>query len=271
MIVYLNEKLVPEEDAVVSVFDRGFLYGDGLFETIRARDGTPCHWDAHTDRLNQGASALGIVPPASMKELHDAAIRVLRANNLADCLLRITLSRGVGARGYSPKGATHPTLVISPHPLPEDWRELKRWRLVTAPHRATDPLGFVKHGSRLAQVIARSHADAAGADDALLLDSSGHAAETTSANLFWISRDRVMTPRLESFILPGVTRSRVLEICKRDGIIAAEGSVTPDELLQADGVFLTQTTRGIIEVAELDGKPLRQSPLVRQLHGQTIL
>src|SRR2546421_6588682 len=118
MIVFLNGQFVPESQAVVSVFDRSFLYGDGLFETMRIRNGKPFRWAQHLDRLGQGAEFLKIKLPFAGAELQEFVAGLVRRNEMPEALLRLTLSRGVGVRGYSPKGAEQPLIAMSLHPIP---------------------------------------------------------------------------------------------------------------------------------------------------------
>src|SRR5437879_212281 len=133
MFVFLNGQFVPEEEAVVSVFDRGFLYGDGLFETLRVAGGKPFCWAQHLQRLQRGADFLKLRLPFGAEELRAAAARLVQENQMPESLLRINLSRGVGPRGYSPKGADQPVLVMSLHPAPAiDLEHPPQWRLLTA-------------------------------------------------------------------------------------------------------------------------------------------
>ena len=192
MIVFLNGEFVPEERAVVSVFDRSFLYGDGLFETMLVRRGRPFRWEQHMDRLRSGADFLGIKIPFGCKALEAFAANLIVQNKMPDALLRLTLSRGVGARGYSPKGADKSTLVMSLHPFSPAQAGAK-WKLVTSSFRlpAKESLAQFKTCNKLPQILARAEADAAGADEALLLNTDGFVVEASSSNLFWIQGDTV--------------------------------------------------------------------------------
>src|SRR5436309_76784 len=161
MVVFLNGQLVPEEQAVVSVFDRGFLYGDGLFETVRVFNGKPFRWEQHLERFRRGAEFLKIRPPFPSDSLREFAAQLIVQNGMPDSLLRLTLSRGVGPRGYSPEGAERPAIVMSLHPAPErDPRNPPKWKLVTSTHRlpANEPLAQFKTSNKLAQILARSEA-----------------------------------------------------------------------------------------------------------------
>jgi branched-chain amino acid aminotransferase len=270
MIVFLNGKFVPEEQALVSVFDRSFLYGDGLFETILVGNGALFRWPQHLDRLWQGAAFLGINPPYDRNELTETASILIRENRLFDGLLRLTLSRGVGLRGYSPRGADSPTLVMTLSPrvdVPPNG--LLSWRLKTSSFRlpADQPLAQFKNCNKLPQILARAEAEQAEADEALLCNTNGFVVEGASSNLFWIEQGAVCTPPLASGILSGVTRLVVLELCRGLNLQALERNITASRLLDADGVFLSLSSFGIIQGASLDGQALRQSLLTQRIHA----
>ena len=274
---------MPEERAVVSVFDRGFLYGDGLFETMRVFHGKPFRWAQHLERLQRGAEFLKIKLPFSPEALRDFAGELIAKNEMPDALLRVTLSRGVGVRGYSPKGAESPTLVMSlhafPHPRPlshpmgeggpkgGDGGFPAGWKLITSSHRlpAKEALAQFKTCNKLPQILARAEADAAGADEALLLNTDGFVVEGASSNLFWIEGDTICTPPLAAGILPGVTRSVVLEICRALAMKTRESEISSEQLRGADGVFVSLSSFGIVEAVSLDGHVLSGSPLIGQI------
>jgi aminodeoxychorismate lyase len=267
MTVFLNGRFVPEERAAVSVFDRGFLYGDGLFETMRVCAGQPFRWKQHLDRLRCGAAFLNLPLAYSPGELERAAARLIALNRMPDALLRLVVSRGTGPRGYSPRGAEQGCTVLSLHPAPAFRGALPRWRLVTASLRvpAGDPLTGLKTCNKLPQVLARAEADRRGANDALLLNTHGRVAEATGSNVFWIERGAVCTPPLNEGPLPGVTRAAVLELCDRLGLGAREVPARPAALARADAVFLTLSSWGVVEVVALDGEALGRSPVVATL------
>lgn len=265
MIVFLNGKFVPEEQAVVSVFDRSFLYGDGLFETMRVTRGKPFRWWDHMERLRKGGDFLGIKIPFACKALEKSALELIAKNQMPESLLRLTVSRGVGPRGYSPKGATLPTLVMTLHALPV--APSKGWKLKTATLRlpAGEELAQFKTANKLAQVLARAEADVAGADEGLLLNTDGFVVEGASSNLFWVEGETVCTPPLASGILAGVTRAVTVELCAQLSWSLAEREITPEKLREMAGVFLTLSSLGVVECSELDGVALRQSPLIQRL------
>jgi aminodeoxychorismate lyase len=268
MIVFLNGEFVPEDRALISVFDRSFLYGDGLFETMRVLNGRPFRWNEHLERLQSGAKFLRIKLPFTPKALEGFATKLIQDNRMPDCLLRLTLSRGVGVRGYSPKGAENPSLVMTLHPTPPlDAMHPLAWRLSTASFRlpANEVLAQFKTCNKLAQVLARAEAEEAGSDEAVLLNTDGFVVEGATSNLFWVQGNTVFTPALAAGILAGVTRLVVLEICEKLNVEVREAAITPGQLGQADGVFLSNSAVGLIRGVSLDGKPLAQSNLVEKL------
>ncbi len=268
MLVLLNGQLVPEEQAVVSVFDRSFLYGDGLFETMLVRNGRPFRFDQHLERLRQGSDFVRIRMPFSDATVGQFASELISRNNLPDCILRLTLSRGVGVRGYSPRAADKPVLVMTLHPAQSlDPARPPTWRLATASFRlpAHEPLARFKTCNKLAQVLARAEAEAQNADEALLLNTDGQVVEGASSNLFWISGSVVCTPPLESGILAGVTRGVVQEVCSDLGVPTREEGIPRQKLRDQDGIFLSLSTLGIVEATASDGHALRRSPLVATL------
>ena len=200
MVVYLNGRFVPEEQACVSIHDRGVLYGDGLFETVRVYEGEPFLWDAHMARLNAGCEALQIVPPLSGGELRVVVRELLRRNRLEEAVVRIALTRGSGPRGYSPTGAENPTLCVAMFEAAQNVP--KSYRVISASVRlpVVDPLAAFKHGNKLRQVLARAEADAAGANEALMLNERGEVVEGTTTNLFWVERAGFARRRSEAFL-----------------------------------------------------------------------
>lgn len=267
VLIFLNGQFVPEERAVVSVFDRGFLYGDGLFEAILIFNGKLFRWDQHLERLSRGCEFLKIALPFSPAALRGFAHELIRKNKIPDALLRLTVSRGAGARGYSPRGAEKPTIVMSLHAGPKSGVPIPRWKLITSTPRlpVNDPLSRFKTANKLSQILARAEADAVGADEALLLNTDDFVVEGTSCNLFWINHDTICTPPVTAGILPGVTRSVVLEICEMLELTVAETNIRTDDLKQMDGIFMSLTSRGVIEAASLDGKPLKSSALFARI------
>lgn len=264
MIVFLNGQFVSEEQATISVLDRGFLYGDGLFETLRIYKGKPFCWRQHWERLGSGANFLRIKIPYSSEETLQFTIDLMAKNQMDNAILRINLSRGVGPRGYSIKGADKPNFVLTLHPIPKsDSEKPPSWQLITSSYRlpANDPLAPIKSSSKLLHIMARAEAMDKGADDALLLDTSGNVAETSCANLFWIHKGTLFTPPVSCGILPGITRQVVMELCRKLKIECEEKAAPQDALVKSEGAFLTLSTTEVVEVTTLDNRELARSPL----------
>ena len=254
----------------MSVFDRGFLFGDALWESLLVTGGRPFLWPQHLRRFQRGVDVFQLALPYSRDQLLAFAAQLIQRNRMPEAILRLTLSRGITARGYSPRDARRPAVVMTLHPAPViDPAAPARWRVITSTLRlpANDPLARFKTANKLRHVLARAGADAAGANDALLLNTNGHLAETTSANLFWVKNKVVHTPPLSAGPLPGVTRRLVLQLCRKMKIPIRQTLARPAALRHADGIFLTLTSYGIVEVESLDGKMTRLSPITRQLHA----
>jgi aminodeoxychorismate lyase len=269
MTVFLNGRFVLKEDALVSVFDRGFLYGDGLFETIRVSNGRPFRWRQHWERLQRGAEFLRLRLPFSAEEIRSFAGKLIQRNKMPESVLRISLSRGPGKRGYSLEGAATPCLVITLHPMPKEERKAPfYWNLITSSFRlpSHNPLALFKTCNKLLHIMARAEAETKKSEEALLMNTEGIVAECSSSNLFWIEGERLFTPPLESGILPGVTRSLVIELCPSLRVPCQEKCIKPSRLRKADGVFLTLSTFGIVGAISLDGIPLQCSPMIEKLH-----
>ncbi|MGA2787255.1 MAG: aminotransferase class IV [Verrucomicrobiota bacterium] len=285
MLVFLNGQFVPEARAVVPVNDRGFLYGDGLFETMRVCGGRPFRLAQHLERLMRGADFLKIKCPFTPEELEDYAGQLIKQNQMPEAVLRVTLTRGPGERGYTPPIDSRPTVVMTLHaapgarasgtarsdPLlsqavPEAGAPIQ-WRLVTSSCRipADDPLSSFKTANKLVHIMARMEAVEKGADEALLVNTNGEAAETASGNLFWICDGQICTVPAGRGVLPGITRAVVLEICRTLGLPTSERFIKPGTLRNSGGIFITQSALGIVPVTTLDGKPVAPSPLVEQI------
>lgn len=268
MIVFLNGKFLPETGAVVPLNDRGFLLGDGLFETVRVAQGRPFRLAQHLERLVRGADFLKIKLPFTAKEIQKFAGEMIGKNELAEAVLRVTLTRGAGTRGYSTKGADKPTLALTLHPLPpQNGDEPVLWNLITSSFRipASDALSSFKSTSKILNVLARAEAEEKGADEALLLNANGEVAETAGGNIFWVYQDKICTVPAGRGVLPGITRAVVLEICQALGLETNKRVIKPEMLRHAEGIFVTQSAFGIIPVAAFDGLPVAPSPLVDQI------
>lgn len=265
MLVFLNGQFLPEAQAVVPVNDRGFMYGDGLFETLRVCGGRPFRLAQHLERMMRGADFLKIKCPFAPRELQEFAGQLVEQNQMPEAVLRLTLTRGPGERGYTPRAGGRPTVVMTLHPAPAE--PPAPWSLVTSSYRipAADPLAAFKTLNKLMHVMARGEAVDRGADEALLVNANGAVAETASGNLFWVEQGRVCTGPVNCGALPGITRAVVLELCQSLSIPANECTIKPDGLRQAAGLFITQSALGIVPVSSLDGESVAPSPLVDRM------
>jgi len=271
MLVFLNGQFVPEGDAVVSVQDRGFLYGDGLFETARVCKGRAFRFAQHLERMMRGAEFLQIRSPFSARELQQFAKELIEKNNQSEAVLRVALSRGPGERGYTPRHAEVPNVVMTLHSTPplEPGRP-PEWTMITSAHRiaANDALASFKHSSKLLQVVARLEATAKGAEEALLLNTQNEVAEAAGGNLFWLYQGKVCTTPTGRGVLPGISRAVVLEICQNLGLPTNKRIIKRESLANADAIFLTQSAFGIISITALDGEIVPHDPLVETIHQQ---
>jgi aminodeoxychorismate lyase len=269
MDVFLNGQFVTEGHAVVSINDRGFMYGDGLFETMRVFNGKPFRMAQHLERMVRGADFLKIKLPFTPKELQQFAARLVEKNQMPDAVLRVTLTRGPGERGYTPKGAETPTMVMTLHPAPPlDPNSPPQWSLITSSFRipASDPLSSFKTTNKLVSIMARSEAAEKGADEALITNTNGEVAETAGANLFWVYHDKICTTPAGRGVLPGLTRAVVLEICQVLALPTNKRVIKPEALRNAEGIFLTQSALGVVTISSLNGEQVPQSPLVEKIH-----
>ncbi len=253
---------MPVEKAALDPRDRGFTLGDGLFETIRVRDGRPLLLDLHLARLRAGAGRIGLSRVPDDETLSGAIRMTLEANGLSDAAVRLTVSRGVPAnRGLSSKPEPAPSLVVHAQPFAGYPAELysRGLRAATSsiPRNERSPLARIKALSYLDNVLARREADASGVDEALMLNTAGHLACASAANLFLARGETLLTPDPESGVLPGTVRGLVLaELAPQMGLTAVERTVRTEELATADEAFLTSALLGVMPLTEVDGLPV---------------
>jgi branched-chain amino acid aminotransferase group I len=269
-IVYLNGSLIPRSQARISALDYGFLYGFGLFETMRAYEGQVFRLDRHLNRLVHSAEVLGL--PIGVTDLKSAVMATIQANQLGDARVRITISIGEGGIVPDPNTCDKPTvLILAGHyqPYPEQVYE-KGFRAIVSSIRrnSQSPLSRLKSANYLESILARQEARAAGIDEALCLNEKGLLAEASMSNIFLVTNGILRTPGQESGILPGITRGVVLELASPLGINTLEHDIRLDELFQAQESFLTNSLMEIMPLTEIDGKPIgsgRPGPLTKRL------
>ncbi|MGH7147185.1 MAG: aminotransferase class IV [Nitrospiraceae bacterium] len=269
---------MKEEEAVVSVFDHGFLYGDGVYETIRSYGSRIFMRDQHLARLRRSADAIGLTIPIPEQKwpalLHEAMTRNDVGHEHTDAYLRITISRGAGDIGLDPALCPTPTVVIMTKPLhpppPEQYRI--GVNLIVARTRRNLPSALspqIKATNFLNNILAKREAIAAGAFDSIMLNWKSHLTECTVSNLFFVGAGRLCTPALACGLLDGITRDIVLSVAREAQIPVDEGHFGIEAIHKADECFLTNTSMEVMPVTMVDGHPVGNGtpgPLTQQLH-----
>ena len=271
--VFLNGSFVNLSRAKISIFDRGFLYGDGLFETMRAYWGEVFRLEDHLDRLFRSAKEIEISFSYTRKELKNIIKRILKINNLSETYIRITLSRGVSEPGLISNSKSSATLVIVARkfkPLSSS-KYRKGWRATVVEPRQNQasPLSRLKSLNFLNNILGRREAEAKRVDEGILLNTVGDVTEASTSNIFLVKRDSVITPREESGLLPGITRRVVLELAHNLGLKAYKKRVFLDELMGAEEAFLTSSLIEIMPLVEVDGRRIgkgKPGPVSQKIH-----
>ncbi|MCL6642053.1 MAG: branched-chain-amino-acid transaminase [Candidatus Bipolaricaulota bacterium] len=258
MKVYLNGQFVPEEEAAVSVFDHGLLYGDGVFEGIRAYDGYVFKLDRHIERLYDSAKAIALEIPLTKEQMTQAILETLRVNKLRSSYIRPIVTRGPGDLGIDPRRCSgKPTVII----IVKEWKSLygeeitkRGLRAIVASTRARPPDTLspsIKSLNYLNNIMARIEANHAGADEAIMLDTHGFVAEGSADNVFIVKRGRLLTPPTVA-CLPGITRETAIELARSEKIPVSEEFFTLSALYGADECFITGTAAEIAPIIEID-------------------
>jgi len=262
--VYLNGQLVDKEKAVVSVFDHGLLYGDGVFEGIRAYHGRVFKLVEHLDRLFNSARALLLALPLSKKQFEEAVLETLRANRLKDAYIRLVVSRGAGDLGLDPRKCGAPTIFIITDKItlyPQEFYE-KGLTVITSSVRRniSDALNpSIKSLNYLNNVLAKAEASRQDAPEAILLNREGYVAECTGDNLFVVKENVLITPPTWAGALEGITRNIVMDIARNKlKLLVKEEIFTPYDVYVGDEVFLTGTAAEVVPVTQVDGRIIGQ-------------
>jgi branched-chain amino acid aminotransferase group I len=269
-MVYLNGQILPLEQADISPLDYGFLYGYGLFETMRSYNGCVFRLQQHIARLEDSAKKLGI--PTADYDLTEAVYKTLKANNLSDARIRLAVSLGPGGMTPNICDCKQPTILITTavyKPYPQEVYD-KGFKAVTSSlvRYSLSPLAGIKSANYLENMLAKQEAVAADADEALLLNEHDCLAEACMSNVFLVLGDRLVTPSLESGILPGITRRAIIEIASDSGVAVSERDIFREELLQANEAFLTNSLMEIMPLTSIDGRPVasgKPGPITRRL------
>ncbi|MGQ9569944.1 MAG: aminodeoxychorismate lyase [Thermodesulfovibrionales bacterium] len=271
MQIHLNGRLVPAKEALISVFDHGFLYGDGIYETMRVYDGVTFMLDEHMQRLYRSASMIGLTIPVDVDSLKIRVYDTLISNSLRDAFVRLTVSRGYGPIGIDPDLCPNPTIVIIAEEMreyPKSFYESGISLIISQTRRnikeALNPQ--IKSLNFLNNILAKVEAKKKGVYDAIMLNVYGMLAESTISNIFFYKENVLCTPSLDCGILDGITRSIVIKIAKRDGIEVNEGKFTREDLYSAEEVFITNTTLEVMPVSKVDDKEFPVGNIIRLLH-----
>jgi len=271
-VCWLNGELITVSEARISPLDRGLLYGDGLFETMRAYGGAIFRLGAHVERLLGGAEALKFPFTLDARVLVEACEQVVVANELTQAYVRLTVTRGVGGLPSELDASPTPTVLVIArefHGYPTELYESGMSVSVAAVRRnASSPLSRIKSLSYLDNLLMRAAAAEAGTEEALTLDFQGHVVEGSASNIFLVKHGGVLTPPVTAGVLPGITRDCVLELCPNLHIAAAETMFSPEELARADEAFLTNSLMEVMPLTEVKEAPIgggRPGPLTKRL------
>ena len=272
--VNIGGKYFDKADAKISVYDHGLLYGDGIFEGIRAYSGRVFRLKAHVDRLYDSAKAIHLVIPVSREAMARTVLDTLALNKLTDAYIRLIVTRGAGSLGLDPRKTTDPQIIcitdsISLYPAELYEHGLK---IITAGTMRNHPAALnprVKSLNYLNSIMAKIEGTNAGCLEALMLNHKGEVAECTGDNIFIVRHGELHTPSVDAGILEGITRDAVMELARAVGIKVVERTMDRHDIYTADECFLTGTAAEVIPVVECDGRPLgtgQPGPITRDLH-----
>jgi branched-chain amino acid aminotransferase len=271
--IYISGKFVPQEDAKISVFDHGLLYGDGVFEGLRSYRGKVFRLDEHIRRLYESAKAIWLEIPMSPDEMCDAVNQSVSINKIEDGYIRLVVTRGAGTLGLDPNRCSNPQVIIIADAISLYPKELyeKGLDIVTVSVQRNHPAALsprIKSLNYLNNILAKIEGIQAGCIEALMLNHKGEVAECTGDNVFLVRQDVLQTPPLEAGILEGVTRDAVIEVARAAGIEVREMPLTKHDVYIADECFLTGTAAEVIPVVRVDNRVIgtgKPGPMTRDL------
>ncbi len=276
MKIFVDGKYFDERNAKISVFDHGLLYGDGIFEGIRAYNGRVFKLKEHIDRLFCSAKSILLTMPMSHTEVMRATVETCRKNKLRDGYIRLVVTRGVGTLGLNPNRCKRGSVIIIAGKIqlyPPAFYQ-RGMEIVTVPttrnlHSALSPA--IKSLNYLNNILAKIEANNAGCEEAIMLNADGYVAECTGDNVFIVKEGRVYTPPLSAGALHGITRRVVMEIAEESGYPVSEPNLTRYDLFNADECFLTGTGAEIVPIVKIDGRVIgngKPGPVTQKLSGQ---
>ncbi|HAU39304.1 MAG TPA: branched-chain amino acid aminotransferase [Phycisphaerales bacterium] len=273
MKIWMNGKLVDRGAAHVSVFDHGLLYGDGVFEGIRAYGGKVFQCAAHIERLYDSARHIRLAIPYTKQEMIDAIYETLHANNVADGYVRLVVTRGEGNLGLSPFRCHEPTTFIIADQIalyPKEMYDEGMAVIIAKTVRVSPTMvpSAAKTLNYLNNILAKIEAVDAGVAEAVMLNTAGNVSECTGDNIFLVRDGELVTSPLSASVLPGITRGIVLRLARENGVPVRERDVTPRELYEAQECFLTGTAAEVIAVTKIDDRQIgdgRVGPVTQKL------
>jgi branched-chain amino acid aminotransferase len=276
--VYISGKLYDKEDAKISVYDHGLLYGDGVFEGIRSYGGRVFRLQQHLDRLYESARAIRLEIPMTKEALAAAVIETLKVNGISDGYIRLVITRGAGYLGLDPRKTSNPQVIIITDHIELYPAELyeKGLSIITASTIRTHPNAVsprIKSLNYLNNILAKIEAVDAGAPEALMLNTKGEVAECTGDNIFLLRHGTLTTPPTDAGILEGITRGAVMELALQAGHSVREAALTRHDVYTADECFLTGTAAEVIPVVKCDGRPIgtgQPGPITRDLRRRFV-
>ncbi len=235
----VNGRIVPVDEVSISIFDRGFLYGDGVFETIRVRNSKCIRLNRHVDRLRNGLRVLGIAESFLDVDVEAAILELLEANRQTDARIRLTITRGEGQPGKIGASNIIPTIIVTSDDLIDSPPEPASVIVASIRRDENNPLSFIKSLNYLPSVLARIEAEHAGFDDALLLNTRGRLSDGTVGNVFLVQGEKLITPALSEGPLPGTVRAAVIEIVRELGLEVVETAVGLRDIAETEEAFYT--------------------------------
>ena len=259
--IYINGKLLDKNEATISVFDHGLLYGDGVFEGIRSYNGLIFKLTEHLLRLYESAKSIELSIPISLPELTEAIIRTLKANQLKDAYIRLVVTRGVGDLGLDPAKCPSPTIIIITDKIalyPEEYYK-NGLELITACTRRSIPEAVnpqIKSLNYLNNILAKIEATNSGVMEAIMLNQNGYLVECSGVNIFVVKKEQVLTPPCFLGALKGITRDANIELARKEKLEVREEIMTRHDLFNSDESFLTGTAAEIIPVVKVDGRTI---------------
>jgi len=274
LLIYIDGKYYPKSEAKISVYDHGFLYGDGVFEGIRSYGGVVFKLREHIDRLYASARAIMLEIPLTKEEMIEAVLETLRKNRLKDAYIRLVVTRGIGDLGLDPRKCPNPSVIIIAEPAIQlyDKERLEKGISMVISWVRRDAVDATTHEIKslnyLNSILSKIEANNAGADEALMLDHRGFVCEATGENIVLVKGNTLITPPSSSGALPGITANVIKRIAKEMGLAVIEKDVTPTDLYNADEAFLTGTAAEIIPIREVNKRTIgagRIGPITRKI------